>query len=256
MLGYWHHTKLIPKLGWFEIIFNSPSHHRVHHGTNKQYLDRNYAEVLILWDKLFGSFEPENEEVRYGILRSPDTFSTLGINFHFWSLLWQDCLGTKSWWNKIRLWFMPLGWRPEDVRFRERVAPISLGTPKLLEVETHSNIKLYLFIQLITAFFFMFLTITPSFGMSTVFKFIAGFILLYNIESWKYLLDSRKQGLIHCIISTLMISASLQYLSVEISQIPQSVFTLFNITILLNLLRLILKRKSNFQDLKNLHTNQ
>jgi sterol desaturase/sphingolipid hydroxylase (fatty acid hydroxylase superfamily) len=81
---FWIHTKLVDKLGWLEYIFNTPSHHRVHHGVNEQYLDKNYAGVLIIWDRLFGSFVPETEEPRYGIIKPLNSYNPLWINLHAW----------------------------------------------------------------------------------------------------------------------------------------------------------------------------
>jgi len=81
---FWIHTKLVNKLGPFEYIFNTPSHHRVHHGVNDAYLDKNYAGVLIIWDRLFGSFVPETEEPRYGIIKPVNSYNPLWINTHGW----------------------------------------------------------------------------------------------------------------------------------------------------------------------------
>ena len=81
---FWIHTKFIKKLGWIESVFNTPSHHRVHHGVNNQYLDKNYAGVLIIWDRMFNSFVAETEEPRYGIIKSIDSYNPLWINTHGW----------------------------------------------------------------------------------------------------------------------------------------------------------------------------
>jgi sterol desaturase/sphingolipid hydroxylase (fatty acid hydroxylase superfamily) len=82
---FWIHTKLVRKLGWLEYVLNTPSHHRVHHGVNEQYLDKNYAGVLIIWDRLFGSFTPETEEPRYGIIKPLESYNPLWINLHGWA---------------------------------------------------------------------------------------------------------------------------------------------------------------------------
>ena len=81
---FWIHTRLIDKLGWFEWIFNTPSHHRVHHGVNDAYLDKNYAGVFIIWDRMFGTFVPETEEPRYGIIKPIASHNPLWINLHAW----------------------------------------------------------------------------------------------------------------------------------------------------------------------------
>lgn len=82
---FWIHTKLVDKLGPLEYVLNTPSHHRVHHGVNDAYLDKNYAGVLIIWDRLFGSFTPETEEPRYGIIKPLDSYNPFWINTHAWA---------------------------------------------------------------------------------------------------------------------------------------------------------------------------
>ncbi len=87
---FWIHTKVIYKFpSWFEYIFNTPSHHRVHHGVNEPYLDKNYAGVLIIWDRLFNSFVVETETPRYGIIKPIESYNPLWINTHGWVEMWQ-----------------------------------------------------------------------------------------------------------------------------------------------------------------------
>jgi sterol desaturase/sphingolipid hydroxylase (fatty acid hydroxylase superfamily) len=88
---YWIHTETIGRMPkWFEAVFNTPSHHRVHHGSNPEYLDRNYAGILIVWDRLFGTFEPERTPVVYGLSKNIDTFSVLSIAFHEYVAIAND----------------------------------------------------------------------------------------------------------------------------------------------------------------------
>ncbi len=86
---FWIHTRFIKRLGPLEYILNTPSHHRVHHGVNEQYLDKNYAGVLIIWDRMFGSFVNETEEPRYGIIKPIKSYNPLWINTHGWVEMWQ-----------------------------------------------------------------------------------------------------------------------------------------------------------------------
>lgn len=116
-LQYWYHTRLIGKMGFLEKIIVTPSHHRVHHAINKEYLDKNHSQIFIIWDKLFGTFQEELKEVPpvYGVTRPVRTWNPIKINFqHFW-LLFKDAWRTRNWWDKLRIWFMPTGWRPADV---------------------------------------------------------------------------------------------------------------------------------------------
>lgn len=114
---FWYHTRLIGKLGFLEHILVTPSHHRVHHAINDIYLDKNLSQIFIIWDKLFGTFQEELEEEPcvYGTLTPANTWNPVIINFaHVWRLF-LDALHTRRWVDKLRLWFMPLGWRPDDV---------------------------------------------------------------------------------------------------------------------------------------------
>ena len=124
---FWYHTQHIGKMGFLEKIIVTPSHHRVHHAINKEYLDKNLGQIFIFWDKLFGTFQQELPTVKpvYGITRPVQTWNPIKINFqHLW-LLTKDALRTKSWWDKIRIWFMPTGWRPADVEVKYPVYKIT-----------------------------------------------------------------------------------------------------------------------------------
>jgi len=110
---YWIHTELIKKMpNWFEAIFNTPSHHRVHHATNPQYLDRNHAGIFIFWDKWFGSFEPEIEKPVYGLTKNIHSFNPLYVAFHEWIALFKDVFTSKtSMGNRLKYLVKPPGWR-------------------------------------------------------------------------------------------------------------------------------------------------
>jgi len=115
---FWYHTRLVNKMGFLEHIIVTPSHHRVHHAINDIYLDKNFSEIFIIWDKLFGTFQEELPDVPpvYGTKRPAGTWNPLLINFmHAWALA-KDAWHTSSWWDKLRVWFMPTGWRPDDVK--------------------------------------------------------------------------------------------------------------------------------------------
>ncbi|MGB5347985.1 MAG: sterol desaturase family protein [Polyangiales bacterium] len=107
---YWLHTELIDRLGWFGVVFNTPSHHRVHHGRNPIYLDRNHAGIFIIWDKMFGTFEPEGEAVDYGLTKNIHTHNPLRIAFHEWSSMLRDAWNAKSWRGRLGYLVMPPGW--------------------------------------------------------------------------------------------------------------------------------------------------
>ncbi|MFY7670920.1 sterol desaturase family protein [Tenacibaculum sp. MEBiC06402] len=110
---YWIHTELITKLPkWFEAIFNTPSHHRVHHATNPQYLDRNHAGIFIIWDKIFGTFEPEVEKPVYGLVKNIETHNPVKVAFIEWYNMIKDVVSNKtSIYNRFQYLIKPPGWR-------------------------------------------------------------------------------------------------------------------------------------------------
>jgi alkylglycerol monooxygenase len=109
---FWIHTRLIKKLGPLEWVLNTPSHHRVHHGRNPKYLDKNYAGTLIIWDRMFGTFQAEEEEPASVLTKPPDSWNPLWANLLVWRDLFRDAWLAPRWVDKVRIWFMPQGWRP------------------------------------------------------------------------------------------------------------------------------------------------
>ena len=114
---FWYHTRHINRMGFLENIIVTPAHHRVHHAINPEYLDNNYGQIFIFWDRMFGTFQEEQATIPavYGVTRPVRTWNPIKINFmHLWLLI-KDAWHTKNWKDKLRIWFMPLGWRPSDV---------------------------------------------------------------------------------------------------------------------------------------------
>jgi alkylglycerol monooxygenase len=115
---FWVHTEHVPKLGGFDRWFCSPSNHRVHHAVNDGYVDRNYGGILIVWDRLFGSFREEDEPCVYGTRSPLNSWDPLWSNLEvYWSLA-KDSWHTRHWLDKLRVWIKPPGWRPADVAAR------------------------------------------------------------------------------------------------------------------------------------------
>ena len=101
------HTQIVGKLGPLEWVFNTPSHHRVHHGSNKQYIDKNYGNLLIIWDRMFGTFEPEREQVQFGLVNNVNTYNPVKITFMAWSSIWQDMKQSNGMNQILRAFFGP-----------------------------------------------------------------------------------------------------------------------------------------------------
>jgi alkylglycerol monooxygenase len=112
---FWVHTEHVGKLGWFDRWFVSPSNHRVHHAVNDAYVNKNYGGILIIWDRLFGSFKEEVAPCVYGTRSPLNSWNPLWANFEVYAALWHDAWHARSWLDKLRVFFKPPGWRPADV---------------------------------------------------------------------------------------------------------------------------------------------
>ncbi|MCP9753838.1 sterol desaturase family protein [Lacihabitans sp. CCS-44] len=126
---FWYHTVYIDRMGFLEKIIVTPSHHRVHHALNPEYLDKNHGQIFIIWDKLFGTFQEELPNLKpvYGITRPMATWNPIKINFkHLWLLI-LDAWRADSWKDKLRIWFMPTGWRPDG--FEEKYPVDKITNP-------------------------------------------------------------------------------------------------------------------------------
>jgi sterol desaturase/sphingolipid hydroxylase (fatty acid hydroxylase superfamily) len=109
---FWLHTESVGSLGPLERVLNTPSHHRAHHGSNAEYIDRNHGGIFIFWDKLFGTFEPERAAVRYGLTKNVESFHPVRVAFHEWRDLARDVRGARDLGEALRYAFRRPGWAP------------------------------------------------------------------------------------------------------------------------------------------------
>lgn len=128
---FWVHTQFVGRLGVLDYILVTPSNHRVHHAQNEVYIDRNYGGMLILWDRMFGTFQDElvDEPVVYGVRKALHSWNPFYANLQVYGLLWKDAWHTRRWADKLRTWFGRTGWRPADVAEQY---PVELTDPARL----------------------------------------------------------------------------------------------------------------------------
>ncbi len=195
---FWYHTEHIKRMGFLENIIVTPSHHRVHHALNPEYMDKNYGQIFILFDKWFGSFQEELPEVPpvYGITRPASTWNPIKINFqHLWLLI-LDAWRAENWQDKLTIWFKPTGWRPADVEARFPVDKIE--DPYHFEkYETKASTALHTwtwvqFIAVITLVFYFFGNI-GHLGSPNIFIY-GGFIFL-SVYSYTDMMDRNRSAL-------------------------------------------------------------
>ncbi len=191
-IGYWHHTEALPKFWkWIEFIFNTPSHHRVHHGVNLQYLDKNYAEFLILWDRVFGTFEEEHEKVVYGMYNGPQSWNPIKINFHYYIQLWNDAVAAPYWWDKIRIWFMPLMWRPRGLAPKEPIKEITLKNQVRYQTIMFPKAKDYLIVHMILTLGLMLFIINADSPWTSMERWIGTVLLWHSVVNMSGILESK-----------------------------------------------------------------
>jgi sterol desaturase/sphingolipid hydroxylase (fatty acid hydroxylase superfamily) len=147
---FWIHTKTIQQLPrLIELIFNTPSHHRVHHGRNPKYIDRNHGGTLIIWDRMFGTFQKEEEEVVYGITKPLNTWNPLRAQFDFWKNMFIDLSKTKSFVNKCKLLIKPPGWYPQELGGPQKVQEVTASTAQKYDTHIPLQLNYYILSQFI-----------------------------------------------------------------------------------------------------------
>jgi alkylglycerol monooxygenase len=203
---FWYHTQHIGKMGFLEHIIVTPSHHRVHHALNREYMDKNHGQIFIVWDKLFGTFQEELPEVPpvYGITRPAKTWNPIKINFqHLWLMI-KDAWYAGNTMDKFRIWFKPTGWRPADVEARFPVDKIE--NPYQFEKYASTSarsVQVWSYIQLtwvfvLTLYFFGNLT---SIGIPGIFVY-AAFIFM-SIYAYSEFMDRNPYAPLFEIIKSL-----------------------------------------------------
>lgn len=190
---FWIHTKTIghfPKP--IEFIFNTPSHHRVHHGRNPKYIDRNHGGTLIIWDRMFGTFQKEEEEVVYGITKPLNTWNPIRAQIDFWRTLFSDLSKTKKISDKLKLITKPPGWYPAELGGPVSAPDVTVSTAEKYDTNIPLALNYYVLIQfavilgIASYFLFSFDTLTLSMQL------FSALLILYSITCMGALLEKKK----------------------------------------------------------------
>lgn len=144
---FWIHTRTIKNMGFLEYIINTPSHHRVHHGSNPKYIDKNHAGSLIIWDKMFGTFQKEEEEVYYGITTPLASWNPVWANVHYWAELWGTAKKSDTLVDKINVFIKPPGWFPTKLGGFKYAPEIDVVNYKKFDASYSRNLILYVLVQ-------------------------------------------------------------------------------------------------------------
>lgn len=197
---FWYHTTYIGKMGWLEKIIVTPSHHRVHHAINSEYIDKNHGQIFIIWDKLFGTFQEELPDVKpvYGITRPVRTWNPIKINYqHLWLLI-KDAYHAQSWKDKLRIWWMPTGWRPADVE--ERFPVYKIEDPydfEKYEPKSSKGLVTWSWVQFGVTFIFLMILFKAVPDVSYFDLLLYGIFLFLNVYAYTELMDLNPNAFWH-----------------------------------------------------------
>ncbi len=145
---FWIHTEVIDKLPrWYEYLFNTPAHHRVHHGRDPKYIDKNHGGTLIIWDRMFGTFQQEEERPTYGITTPTDTWNPVKANLQPFARLWEEIKAMPGLMNKIKLAIMPPGWYPDEMGGFRSPKPVDKATYHKFDIAVSPQLNWYLAMQ-------------------------------------------------------------------------------------------------------------
>ncbi len=192
---FWYHTRVIGKMGLLEYILVTPSHHRVHHAMNGVYLDKNYGQIFIIWDKIFGTFQPELAEVQpvFGVKRPVKTWNPIRIGFQHFGLLFMDAWRTQNWADKFRIWFKPTGWRPADVA---ALYPVNLvedfGDFEKYDTHPSRALVIWSWVQLVATLLLMFHLFGQLANIGLMGSLVYGGFIFVSVYSYTTLMDKSR----------------------------------------------------------------
>jgi alkylglycerol monooxygenase len=203
---FWYHTRHIGKLGWLEYLLVTPSQHRVHHAINPIYVDKNLAAIFCVWDRIFGTFQEELDEEPpvYGTLKPSQSWNPFLINFqHFWYLT-QDAWRTRNLGDKLKIWWMPTGWRPQDVAEKYPRKPTDWKQQVKYNPPTSTFTKGWAMFQLLGTTFLL-LTLFASFGsLSYTSIRDMGMLLFVSVFAYTSIMDGTRYARIILMVYPLL----------------------------------------------------
>lgn len=190
---FWIHTRSIKSLGFLEKFLNTPSHHRVHHGKNPEYIDKNHAGTLIIWDKLFGTFQPEKEEPVYGIVKPLSSFNPMWANFHYWAHLARMVKKARGF-DKIRVLFKDPGYKPDYMGGTSEIPPVTRDSQVKYDPPVSRAVNGYVLLQFILVMPLAVKLIFMGSEAFTLYGVALAVVILVNLMAIGWLLENRTFG--------------------------------------------------------------
>lgn len=209
---FWIHTEAIDKMGFLEWFMNTPSHHRVHHGRNPKYIDKNHAGVFIIWDRMFGTFQEEEERPVYGITNPINSWNPIWVHFSHFQIIGKQLKQTPGLLNKLKVLFYKPGWRPENMGGRQYAPEVSRNAYTKFDTKTPAIVNWYALFQYLLTLggtaYFMFNADKMNWGL----KGVSVALILFSILTPGVLFERRKWAITAEIIRLLLVTTTLIFL--------------------------------------------
>jgi len=192
---FWIHTETIQRLGVFEWVFNTPSHHRVHHGINPEYLDKNYAGALIIWDRMFGTFEPERQQVVYGTVKPLASFNPIWANIWYFWMLYKDSAAAQTTAERWKVWWAAPGYRPEGLEPYPEATAVTRAEQDKYDPEVPVGLSRYVFGHFLPMSAWIFCVLWFAESAATLTMLMAVALILVTALAWGGLFERKAWAL-------------------------------------------------------------
>jgi sterol desaturase/sphingolipid hydroxylase (fatty acid hydroxylase superfamily) len=188
---FWIHTRTVGRLGPLEWLLNTPSNHRVHHGRNPKYIDRNLGGTLIVWDRLFGTYQAEEEEPVYGITKPLASWNPVWANLHYWVELVELACRTRGWPDRLRLFVKPPGWHPAELGGYQAAPEVDPASHRKWNVELPLGVALYVFVQFVPVLIASTLLLFQQAGLSRTRLAVGALLVVLSLVALGGLLERK-----------------------------------------------------------------
>jgi sterol desaturase/sphingolipid hydroxylase (fatty acid hydroxylase superfamily) len=189
---FWIHTEVVKRLpGWYEYIFNTPSHHRVHHGRNPKYIDKNHAATLMIWDRMFGTFQKEEEAPTYGITDPTNSWNPVMANVQPFIRLYREVKRIPGFTNKIKFIFAKPGWYPKELGGVKPPPEVDRKTYRKFDIEVSPALNFYLFAQYVFVLLATALFLFNLGEFSIIQQLLIATVIIYSVGSIGSLFENR-----------------------------------------------------------------
>lgn len=243
---FWIHTETIGKLGWFEWIFNTPSHHRVHHGRDPKYIDKNHAGVFIIWDRLFGTFQEEEEKPTYGVTQPVDSWNPIWANLKPYVAMGKQLQQTHRWSDRARILFYKPGWQPAAMGGYQAPQEVDKGSYQKYDVKGSARLHFYILCQFVIALIGTALFLFNEGQLLMMEKVSLALLILFSLLSLGSMFEKPRKAAPLELIRIILTSATLLYFAGQ-SQWYSSVLmvaVVYCLTSILWFLSMMLRKKA------------